>query len=559
MPKYKYSLVVCARWEENDIFEWIEYHKSLGFDHIYIYSNDDEPRSLFKQLTPYLYGQDPYVTYRYWPNVGEQPDIYLHFLDNFKHETEWYSCIDIDEFFVLKNSNNIEEFMNRYEEGVDCLYLNWVIFGHSGKLKRDQDSILLSYRRRANGPDVHTKMVCRSAAIDPEQIRPRKGGAYWHFLDNYKLPGVRCADVLNESTDGYSADFPVSAKEFISRDGYADAVLSIGYIAHFQFKSEEDFIRRWKRGGFTNSEQWRSIYENGQHKKILAENNAVYDTYLAEYWLRYTSQAMRFDPNTDSADALGIEQPYENVALHKPSWQSSVYQPIEPEPAASRVSGAANNGLVTSYYGFHTDFEAQPWWIVDLLGSFHIHEIHIYNRRDNPLVAPRTNAIEVLTSADNEDWVTWLTRSSAEPFGLDGKPLIVRVNPTGTYRFVMIRLQDVNCLHLDEVRVFGHEGTEKPMRPAPISPDLERLDQTEGAQSVERPHFHADAQDSTLEITSPLDDRQHAQADTPQGEQTDELVEFEPVGQPAQTSAAYPIDFDSKPRTGLFRRLMRRR
>jgi hypothetical protein len=49
---YKFSLVACARWEEHDIVEWIEYHLSIGVDHFYIYSNDDTPLTLFNRLHP---------------------------------------------------------------------------------------------------------------------------------------------------------------------------------------------------------------------------------------------------------------------------------------------------------------------------------------------------------------------------------------------------------------------------------------------------------------------------------------------------------------------------
>jgi len=34
LPKHKFSLVACARWEEKDILEWIDYHRLIGVDHI---------------------------------------------------------------------------------------------------------------------------------------------------------------------------------------------------------------------------------------------------------------------------------------------------------------------------------------------------------------------------------------------------------------------------------------------------------------------------------------------------------------------------------------------
>ena len=65
---------------------------------------------LFRAVAPYAYGADPFITFQYWPAVGQQIEIYLHFLKTFKHETEWFSFLDIDEFFVLKGVDNIAAF-----------------------------------------------------------------------------------------------------------------------------------------------------------------------------------------------------------------------------------------------------------------------------------------------------------------------------------------------------------------------------------------------------------------------------------------------------------------
>ena len=138
--KYEFSIVACARWEETSIQEWVEYHKSIGFNHIYLYSNDDNPSALFRAIASYTYGADPFVTFLHWPQVGQQVQIYLHFLKTFKQETTWFSFLDIDEFFVLKEINNIARFMKGYEAFVDCLYFNWCFMAittkSSGKMEQ---------------------------------------------------------------------------------------------------------------------------------------------------------------------------------------------------------------------------------------------------------------------------------------------------------------------------------------------------------------------------------------------------------------------------------------
>jgi Glycosyl transferase family 2/F5/8 type C domain len=477
MPRHRYSIVACARWEEACIQEWLEYHRSIGFDHVYLYSNDDDPIPLAKVVAPYLHGAKPFVTLRHWPEVGAQIPIYLHFLETFKDDTEWFAFLDIDEFLVLKGVNNVYGFMLDYRNTVDCLYFHWVIYGNNGKVKRDDAPVLTSYTRRAIGPSDATKMLCRSAAISADLVRSgnqRGRGAFWHFLDNYQLPGVRCRDVLHHSMDGYSAALPDSPGPFVKRPGFAEAVLDRAYVAHFQFKSEEDFLRRWQRGGFDNGEHWKRLFESGRYRDLLAETNAVTDTYLADYWSGYTEPVTRFlTVPTKSSRAAG-NVAVENVALHKPSSQSSVYQPAGAEPLGSSVSGAGNNGRRTGRYGFHTNHEAKPWWMVDLLASYDISEIHIYNRMDSAGLSARARALDVLCSLDGETWET-IFENPDDVFGLDGRPLALSLLTGGPYRFVMLRLRTAGILHLDEVEVYGTQSDQRiepanlPDSPAPVA------------------------------------------------------------------------------------------
>lgn len=451
MAKHRFSLVACARWEETQIQEWVEYHRSIGFDHVYLYSNDDDPTALFHAVAPYTYGPNPFVTFRHWPEVGEQTGIYLHFLDTFRQDTEWFSFLDIDEFFVLKRVNNIAAFMRDYENSVDCLYFNWLIHGHSSKVRRDGQPTLTSYPRRAARLDAHTKMICRASAIHPDLIRRSLGrAAFWHFLDNCGLPGLRCHDVLMRPMDGYSASFPTSTEPFMQQAGLDEAVINRAYVAHFQIKSEEDFMRRVRRGGFANGDHWQAVFESGNYKAMLAANNAVYDTYLAAYWHHYTAPALRF-----SLQPPFGAPPFENVALNKPTFQSSIFEPDSVEPPGSHVSGGGNNGMRNGTYGFHTKHEPQPWWVVDLLTPHRVSEIHIYNRPGGPDIAARANELDVLVSADGSNWTPLLSRTETAPFGLDGTPLVVHASPALPYRFVLLRLRGTNWLHLQEVEVYG--------------------------------------------------------------------------------------------------------
>lgn len=454
MPKYRFSLVACARWEEDDIQEWVAYHRSVGFDHIYLYSNDDDPERLFRAVMPWVIGPNPFITFRHWPVVGGQMEIYLHFLDTWKSETEWFSFLDIDEFFVLKGVNNIATFMRSYTDIVDCLYFHWLNYGNCGRVNRTPGSTLLSYVQRSANLNHHTKHLCRSSAVDADAIR--RGyfsgyGSFHHFLDNYRLDGLRCTDVLGTPTDGYSGNFPDSTRSFVERDGFTEAVLKCGYIAHYQFRSEADFLRRWQRGGFPNGEMMRQLHESGGYRAILDRNNQIYDSDVAAYWWRQVAPAMQF-----SLQPPFRPVPFANVARLKPTLQSSIFDPTgHTEPPLSRIAGGANSGMRTGTYGFHTQFEPAPWWWVDLLTLHRVAEIHIYNRIDNRSVAGRSARLRIAAGDEERRWTMLAERNSDEPFGLDGAPLIIEVTRAEPCRFIRLSLPAANYLHLDEIEVYG--------------------------------------------------------------------------------------------------------
>jgi hypothetical protein len=157
---------------------------------------------------------------------------------------------------------------------------------------------------------------------------------------------------------------------------------------------------------------------------------------------------MRFGTTPGAPDL-----PYDNVALNKPSWQSSVHEPNGTEPPLGRAQGGGANGLRTGTYGFRTSFEPRPWWIVDLLAHHRLAEVHIYNRGDSS--ADAVKDLDVLASADGATWATLHSYCEPEPFGVDGSPLVVRPSVDGPFRFVMVRMKGSGCLSLDEVEVYG--------------------------------------------------------------------------------------------------------
>ncbi len=140
-----------------------------------------------------------------------------------------------------------------------------------------------------------------------------------------------------------------------------------------------------------------------------------------------------------------------NIAPEGTATQSSLSEWSRgPSPALDAVG--AISGSVKGDYGFHTDFEAAPWWCVDLGRACPIREVRLYNR---PQCAERATTVVVMCSTDLVHWTTIYAPDDPVSFGVaSGEPLRIMIDSGVNARFVRVALRETNWLHLDTVEVY---------------------------------------------------------------------------------------------------------
>jgi hypothetical protein len=137
---------------------------------------------------------------------------------------------------------------------------------------------------------------------------------------------------------------------------------------------------------------------------------------------------------------------YTNVAFKKPTAQSSIHNAKKFDPHG------ACNGKKTGGFGFHTQKENQPWWQIDLQGSYQLTEIKVYNRIN---LEERASTLDILLSQDALNWYLCFSNKKENVFGgIEGEPLIVNLQ-SKVARFVRLQLREHEFLHLDEVEIYG--------------------------------------------------------------------------------------------------------
>jgi Glycosyl transferase family 2/F5/8 type C domain len=449
--KHRYAIAACARWESEYIVEWAAYHRSIGFDHIYLYCNDDDPTELYEKLAPLVAGSEPFITFVHYPFRGQQKRMYDDFLARFVRETEWFTFLDIDEFLCLKRHRSISDFLAEFSHQCDVLHLNWVFFGNSGFFERPPGSVLLQYTWREAQVNHYTKMITKTAALDVELALSQGEVGYWHNWGPSLRATMRRINVLGDAMpDNYYDDFPTNARRYLDQGDRQTRILGTATINHYAFRSEQDIARRIARGtsgDFFGQLAFKKVLDGGDQSQFLKNFSHVHDTSLRDYWQQFLDGGWR--------TSLLPRPPGTNLALGKRATQSSVSQwsrEQSPEADATRLVSGALSGS----YNNHTGLDDAPWWQVDLGMPCQIRQLRIFNRMGDPIMMQRTSRFALLVSDDGEHWHSVFSKVDGTVFGgIDGHPYILNSDPPTRARFIRIQLLQRTHLHLDQVEVYG--------------------------------------------------------------------------------------------------------
>ncbi len=131
--RYRISLCLIFKDEAPFLKEWIDYHKTIGIDHFYLYNNNSTD-NFMEVIDPYV--KEGTVTLIEWPMERSQNKCYEHCLNTFKDETNWIGYIDADEFVVPKYKDNINEWFSKWSR-FPAVKIEWLQFGTSGIINHD--------------------------------------------------------------------------------------------------------------------------------------------------------------------------------------------------------------------------------------------------------------------------------------------------------------------------------------------------------------------------------------------------------------------------------------
>jgi len=231
MPSNRPTVALCliTKDQNEDIREWVEYHRSIGVTNIIIFDNNSSKPCL-NEIHDYASSGfvNSYIFFTHDDPRSKQHHAYNMCLKNFGEKFSHIGFIDTDEFIVIKNKTlNIIDIMKLYES-YPGLTLNSMFFGSNGHKERPAGGVLRNYNKCTK--DAHVKVIVNTKLT------------YWNQGPHTfrHPPGQYPVDTNFKKVQG-----PWNP----GRDEVPpDSLFEVAYINHYVIKSYEDFKRKHERG-----------------------------------------------------------------------------------------------------------------------------------------------------------------------------------------------------------------------------------------------------------------------------------------------------------------------
>lgn len=217
--KYQVSICVIFKDEAPYLKEWLVYHKIIGVQHFYMYNNFSQD-GFRMVLQPFIDAGD--VTLMDWPYEQGQILAYRDCVEKFRNESQWIGFIDIDEFIVPIDDDNLYGFLKKFEKNRGSVLLYWKFFGSSGKIERGRTGLVtedftVCWRKHAN---IGKCFYNTSYDFIPEY---KKNSAIHHYMwtgyQGKALPPVNCfGNVCIDGIHTAKGDhFPIQINHYFTK------------------------------------------------------------------------------------------------------------------------------------------------------------------------------------------------------------------------------------------------------------------------------------------------------------------------------------------------------
>ncbi|MEL7116415.1 MAG: glycosyltransferase family 2 protein [Pseudomonadota bacterium] len=232
-----YTLVATAKNEGPYLFEWVAYHRMIGFDTILIFQNDSDDGT---DKTLRLMHEMGLVHYRYNRAMPgrHQVKAYITASRNAAFQrSDWAIALDLDEFLRIRvGRGHLDDLMGALPEADEVL-LNWRRFGDAGHDRLTRDLVTTRFTRAEPADNIARGLTAYKALFKP-RIFGRPG------IHRPKEPCVPEDQIRTCNGSGlFEPDF--------TRGGFRatdPGLRRLAQVNHYMVRDAASFVMKSKRG-----------------------------------------------------------------------------------------------------------------------------------------------------------------------------------------------------------------------------------------------------------------------------------------------------------------------
>ena len=261
----KVLLCCIGKMENLYIKEFVDYYKSLGFDNICLYDNNDKDGEHFEDVIKDDIDSGFVILKDVRGMKEAQMPCYTKCYNEYRTKYDWIAFFDIDEFLHIDGNKSIKQFLSNdmyNDRGINCIRVCWKQFDDSDIIKTNGDYSVKKFKTYLPITNIHatqTKPIIKT--ILPETVFTSAHGPV-------KDKNVKCVNTAGNLC---------SNTILIKNVTWDNACLH-----HYRFKTIEEFvlqkmIRLWpthyKNGGKTglNLNMFFTFNKKTKEKEDYAE------------------------------------------------------------------------------------------------------------------------------------------------------------------------------------------------------------------------------------------------------------------------------------------------
>ncbi|MFA5581936.1 MAG: glycosyltransferase family 2 protein [Paracoccaceae bacterium] len=256
----RYSILSTMKNEGPFILEWIAHYKELGFDSIFVATNDCEDPTVEILQRLQEIGLVQHHATAFWPRSTPHKAA-LRQLQGYREvkNSDWIFVCDVDEFLVVKVGDGSVRALVAASGDADVISVPWRIFGSSG---------ITNYR------DAWITEQFLMAEPTPQQDRKsaRRAKSIFHTPRRFQRYGIHQPIPKDEFSEQIHSVLPggMPASEWKSRN------FDIAQLNHYALRSRDSFQVKKARGRAhhvkheLDDSYWKKFDRNHMHDESIA-------------------------------------------------------------------------------------------------------------------------------------------------------------------------------------------------------------------------------------------------------------------------------------------------